>query len=235
MNSEIILARTVFSRCPCMVSHMVWKWKRANFQRIFLWAPRSRKGSTSCLSTDWVRFWLFPSTVWIGRQYSLDFLHWNFWIFSSAFFDFLSRFSLHLSKEIAPKMWSFPRSPGGEKCAESCHVSGCHGFFGPEKAHQRATRKPVLGSALSSERAKGAEKASCGESVVQNLILDSPFFLFPLLSTGTWVRSRRFKSYSFILISGWLKMGWVSWDQLFVSIALKWKTVVSHSHLFRAA
>ena len=45
--------------------------------------------------------------------------------------------------------------------------------------------KCILEGSLKSERAKGAEKASCGESVVQSLILDSPFFLCPLLSTGT--------------------------------------------------
>ena len=34
--------------------------------------------------------------------------------------------------------------------------------------------------AVSSERAKGAEKASCGETVVKRVFLESPFLLYPL-------------------------------------------------------
>ena len=34
-------------------------------------------------------------------------------------------------------MEKLPRFPGGEKSAESCHVSGCHGFVGAEAfSHQ---------------------------------------------------------------------------------------------------
>ena len=33
---------------------------------------------------------------------------------------------------MAPKCGKIARFPGGEKSVESCHVSGCHGFFGPD-------------------------------------------------------------------------------------------------------
>ena len=48
------------------------------FREFFLWAPRPRKGNTSCLSTAWVRFRLFPSTVWTGWQYGLDWFRVRF-------------------------------------------------------------------------------------------------------------------------------------------------------------
>ena len=60
-------------------------------------------------------------------------LHWNFLNFSSGYFFWLfSRFTVYFSKEMAPKCGESCPISGGEKGVESCHVSGCHGFFGPE-------------------------------------------------------------------------------------------------------
>ena len=44
----------------------------------FLSAPRRRKGTCLCPSTDRVRFRLFPSTVWAGREYGLDWFRVRF-------------------------------------------------------------------------------------------------------------------------------------------------------------
>ena len=38
----------------------------------------------------------------------------------------------NLVRKSPQHMEKIARSPGGEKSAESCHVSGCHGFFGPD-------------------------------------------------------------------------------------------------------
>ena len=78
----------------------------------------------------------------------MNFLHWVFGVLSSGFSSSFSRFSCLFSKKIAPKcgenrlisgqrktrkilscLWlSWLFFPGGEKCAESCHISG-QGFF----------------------------------------------------------------------------------------------------------
>ena len=41
-------------------------------------------------------------------------------------------------------MEKIARFPGGEKGAESCHVSGCHGFFGPEKCESNSLFMPKM-------------------------------------------------------------------------------------------
>ena len=58
-------------------------------------------------------------------------LHWISQIFSSRCFPFFSRFSVQFSKEIAKNVEKIARFPDREKSAESCHLSGCHGFSVP--------------------------------------------------------------------------------------------------------
>ena len=50
-----------------------------------------------------------------------------FGFFSSAFSSF-SRFSVYLSEKSLQKCGEIPDLRAGEKGAESCHVSGCHGL-----------------------------------------------------------------------------------------------------------
>ena len=52
--------------------------------------------------------------------------------FLQCIFSCFSRFTVQFSKEIAQIVEKFARFLGGAKSVESCHVSGCHGFFGPE-------------------------------------------------------------------------------------------------------
>ena len=76
-----------------------------------------------------------------------------------------------------------------------------------------------------SERAKGAGKASCGESVVQMLILDSPFCSLPSLQA---LESKVGDSKLQCHLDQWLiDGGMVSWDQLLVYIAFSWRAVLS--------
>ena len=65
----------------------------------------------------------------------------QFWgAVSTGFFEFSPVDFCHFSPGLlcnlvrkAPQnMENFARFPGGEKRVESCHVSGCQGFFGPE-------------------------------------------------------------------------------------------------------
>ena len=58
--------------------------------------------------------------------------HWIFVNFLQWIFSLFSRFSVQFSKEMALKVEKIARSPGREKVVESCHVCGCHGFFGPD-------------------------------------------------------------------------------------------------------
>ena len=44
----------------------------------------------------------------------------------------MEEFSVQSGKEIPPNGEKIAWLQGGEKSVESCHVSGCHGFFGPE-------------------------------------------------------------------------------------------------------
>ena len=63
-----------------------------------------------------------------GAPSPLDFSNCLEWIFpvSPDFLCSLVRKSPQQVEKIA-------RFPGGDKSAESRHVSGCHGFFGPKK------------------------------------------------------------------------------------------------------
>ena len=50
-------------------------------------------------------------------------------------------------KEIAPKCGGIACFPRRRESVESCHVSGCHGFFGPEmKLHQSTLSQSSAGS-----------------------------------------------------------------------------------------
>ena len=52
-------------------------------------------------------------------------LHWIFCFFSSIYVEF--------SKTSPLKSGESSQKSSGENCVKSCHVCGCHGFFGPEK------------------------------------------------------------------------------------------------------
>ena len=97
------------SHCPSTVSCTVWKRKSANFQRIFLVSPTVKEGNISCVSTDWVRFRLFPSTAWIGWQCALD------W--------FRVRFRY-------PLRWKCIREPRAKECPDSALKNKTKSSFG---------------------------------------------------------------------------------------------------------
>ena len=59
-------------------------------------------------------------------------LHWIFWIFSSGFFYVSPGFLCSLVRKSPQNVEKIAQFPGGEKIAESCHVPGCHGFYGPD-------------------------------------------------------------------------------------------------------
>ena len=60
----------------------------------------------------------------------LDFLNLLQWIF----FPFSPGFLCNLVRTWPQNVEKIAQFPGGEKSVESCHVSGCHGFFSPEKS-----------------------------------------------------------------------------------------------------
>ena len=74
---------------------------------------RARSATTSNRN---LQFWGAVST---GFFY---FLHW-------IFFPFLQVFLCNLVRKSPQNVEKIARFPGGEKSAESCHVSGCHGFL----------------------------------------------------------------------------------------------------------
>ena len=47
---------------------------------------------------------------------------------------------MEISKESPQNVEKMARSPGGEKSVNSSHVSGCHGFFGPDVVAIRVDR-----------------------------------------------------------------------------------------------
>ena len=56
-----------------------------------------------------------------------------------------SRYSMSFRKEITQNVEKIARFPGREKIAESCHVCGCHGFFGPVLLSQNFPTTPMEG------------------------------------------------------------------------------------------
>ena len=62
-----------------------------------------------------------------GAPSPLEALHWIFGFFSSFYVQF--------SKTSPLKSGESSEKSSGENRVKSCHVCGCHGFFGPEK-HQ---------------------------------------------------------------------------------------------------
>ena len=59
-----------------------------------------------------------------GAPSPLEALHWIFCFFSSIYVQF--------SKTSPPKSGENSEKSSGESRVKSCHVCGCHGFFGPE-------------------------------------------------------------------------------------------------------
>ena len=59
-----------------------------------------------------------------GAPSPLEALHW--------IFSFFSRFSVQFSKTRPPKSGESSEKSSGENRVKSCHVCGCHGFFGAE-------------------------------------------------------------------------------------------------------
>ena len=70
------------------------------------------------------------TTCNFGALSPLDFL--NF--LQCIFFPFSPGFLWTKERKSPQNVEKIARFLGGEKRAESCHVSGCHGFFGPEYA-----------------------------------------------------------------------------------------------------
>ena len=62
-----------------------------------------------------------------GAPSPLEALHWIFCSFS--------RFYVQFSKKSPRKSGESIEKSSGENCVKSCHVCGCHGFFGPEFAN----------------------------------------------------------------------------------------------------
>ena len=59
-----------------------------------------------------------------GAPSPLEALHWIFWFFSSFYMQF--------SKTSPLKSGENSEKSSGENRVKSCHVCGCHGFFGPD-------------------------------------------------------------------------------------------------------
>ena len=59
-----------------------------------------------------------------GALSPLEALHWIFCFFSSIYVQF--------SKTSPLKSGESSEKSSGENCVKSCHVCGCHGFFGPD-------------------------------------------------------------------------------------------------------
>ena len=59
---------------------------------------------------------------------------------NSGILDFLQCI---LVRNWPPNVEKIARFPGGEKCAESCDVSRCRGFFGPEKKYYGEVKMAV--------------------------------------------------------------------------------------------
>ena len=60
---------------------------------------------------------------------------------------FLQYFSAQFSKTSPLKSGESSEKSSGENRVESCHVCGCHGFFGPEKCPKPLALQCVLGAA----------------------------------------------------------------------------------------
>ena len=65
----------IISRCPSTASRTVWKRKGANFQRVFLVSLTEKERKHAFVR---VRFRLFLSTVWAGRECGLDWFRVRF-------------------------------------------------------------------------------------------------------------------------------------------------------------
>ena len=63
-------------------------------------------------------------------------LHWRL---SIGFFAFFSSIYVQFSKTSPPKSGESSEKSSGENRVKSCHVCGCHGFFGPEKRDSKVT------------------------------------------------------------------------------------------------
>ena len=68
-----------------------------------------------------------------------------FGIFFSGFSCFSPGFLCNLVRNPSQSVEKIPRFPGGEKCAESCHVFGCHGFLNFFRSRQREYFCHILG------------------------------------------------------------------------------------------
>ena len=68
-----------------------------------------------------------------GAPSPLEALHWIFCSFS--------RFYVQFSKKSPRKSGESSEKSSGENRVKSCHVCGCHGFFGPEKGVEKGDVK----------------------------------------------------------------------------------------------
>ena len=75
------------------------------------------------------------------RDRNLQF--WGDWIFfelSPVDFHFSPGLLCNLVRKWPQNVEKIAPFPGGEKSAESCHVFGCHGFFGPDLKFLESSR-----------------------------------------------------------------------------------------------
>ena len=75
-----------------------------------------------------------------GAPSPLEALHWIFSFFSSIYVQF--------SKTSPLKSGESSEKSSGENRVKSCHVCGCHGFFGPERRVLRTLNSQILTKAL---------------------------------------------------------------------------------------
>ena len=108
------------------------------------------------------------------ESFSTEFLNFLQWIFS------FPGFMCKLAWKSPQNVEKIARFPGREKCAESCHVSGCHGFFGPDQRRNSnininssgrmpAKRHPANGTFPGSKEADAGPYFTIGQFVERSL------------------------------------------------------------------
>ena len=75
-----------------------------------------------------------------GAASPLEALHWIFWFLSSIYVQF--------SKTSPLKSGESSEKSSGENRVKSCHVCGCHGFFGPDQARKTGHVRPRQGTEI---------------------------------------------------------------------------------------
>ena len=86
------------------------------------------------------------------------FLHWIFLVFSNGHVPSLQVFCAK-KKGNGPKTWrKLPDFRAEKKNLESCHVSGCHGCFGPERGAWQHSEKDKGATGVGGTALRGSER-----------------------------------------------------------------------------